>query len=821
MKWLKPLFLLVLSFALFYLLNFPTGQTITFPVGKFFNPFGGFWHNNVNLNPVAENLELPGVVDPVAVLWDDRGVPHIFAQNGYDLYFIQGYLTARDRLWQMEFLTYVASGRLAEILGDKPNIVEHDRFRRRIGMVYAAENALKAYKNDLQSQLVLKAYSEGVNAWIKQLDEKNLPIEYKILDYRPEAWTPLKTALVQKYMAWNLSFRNDELAMTKTKAAAGDSLMEALFHRDPFMMKPVIPKGSWWWFKPEAAPAPPDSQFSPNLADMAAMYNEQPSPFVGSNNWAVSGKKTANGYPILCNDPHLGLTLPSIWYEVQLVSPDVNVYGVSLPGSPSVIIGFNQNIAWGVTNAGTDVMDWYEVQLKDPSAREYSYNGQWLQTTQRLETIKIKNKPSIVDTVAYTHHGPLSYLENEAPFGRATPVGAALRWTAHDSSNELSAFLGVNRAKNYQDFTAALEDYDCPAQNFVFASRKGDIALHHQGKFPIRWRRQGRYISDGRNPAYDWSGYIPADHVPKIRNPRNGVVASANQNATDKKYKYKLYGGYATFERGARIYDRLWEMEDITPEDMMKLQNDNLNLRALTVLPALTAVLQNRNLTNAQQQILEALEKWDFYNERASRAPVIFEHLWDEVETALWEDDLPADSNGTLIMPNAGVTMDFLINDTSSIFFDNRTTAEREGFSDIVFQAFKKAHEKLIREYGSFGDNWQWGKVRGTDLRHFARVPGLGRTGLPTDGNYAIVNATRKHNGPSWRMIVEMGPQPRAWGIYPGGQNGNPGDNRFDQFVDSWVDGKYYELLYLKSPTDIHQRLVAKTVIRNPETASE
>ena len=815
MKWFKPLFFFVLTVVFFYCLNFQIGNTITFRIGEFLNPFSGFWHNHDQTYPQHENLELPGIVDPVAVLWDDRGVPHIFSQNGYDLYYTQGYLTARDRLWQMDFLSYAAAGRLAEILGDKPNIVEHDRYRRRIGMVHAAESALKAYKNDLEAQLVLKAYAEGVNAWIDQLDDKTLPLEYKILNYKPERWSPLKSALVLKYMAWNLTFRNRELAMTRTRAAVGDSLMNALFFKEPFLMQPVIPKGTRWWFKPETTPARPDSAFFPHLADMAAIDYEQPSPFLGSNNWAVSGKKTASGYPILCNDPHLGLTLPAIWYEVQLVSPELNTYGVTIPGAPTIIIGFNQNVAWGVTNASSDVMDWYEVEFRDRSGSEYNFDGQWLPTSKRIEKIKIRNKETIIDTIPYTHHGPVVYSNNEKPFGKAIPVGAALRWTALDSSNELSAFIHLNKAKDYEDFVEALSHYTCPAQNFVFASREGDIAIHHQGKLPIRWERQGRYISDGRNPAYDWQGFIPVEQVPRIKNPRKGVVASANQNPVDGRYKYNMYGEYATFERGARIYEQLLQMRNISPEDMMKLQTDNLNMRAQTVLPAMIQAVENHSLTNSETKALELLRNWDFYSTKSSQAPIIFDYWWDALQEELWKDDLPGDADGAFIYPDAGVTMDFILNDTTNHLFDIKTTSKRETCSDVLALSFKRAYQQLVEKFGAPGEGWRWGKARGTHIRHIARILGLGRSGLETDGNAAIVNATRKYAGPSWRMIVELGPRPRAWGIYPGGQSGNPGEMAFDQFIDKWVDGEYYELLYLKSPTEIHQRLVAKTIIRN------
>ncbi|RMI15177.1 MAG: penicillin acylase family protein, partial [Calditrichaeota bacterium] len=468
---------------------------------------------------------------------------------------------------------------------------------------------------DPRMREVVEAYTAGVNAWIEQLDPAEYPVEYKIFNYRPEPWTPLKCALLLKYMAWRLSGYNEELPRSRARAVLGDSVADQLYFRETPLAQPIIPPGTPWNFQPLASPTPPSSFFTP--IPLAELEPVPPDAAVGgSNNWAVSGAKTASGYPILCNDPHLSFSLPSVWYEIQLASPNVNVYGVSLPGAPAVIIGFNENIAWGVTNTETDVLDWYRIRFRDDRCREYYYDGKWQPTTFRVETIRVRGQEAVIDSIPFTHHGPVVYRATEKPFDENIPVGMALRWTGHDPSRELKSFVLLNRAKNYPDFVEAISYFDCPGQNFAFADREGDIAIHHNGKFPLRWEKQGRYISDGADPAYDWAGWIPREQVPQVKNPPQGFVQSANQKPVDKTYPYYLGGHYAGFERGRRIHERLAEMERITPEDMMELQRDILNVHARTVLPTLLRILAQADLSLAEVRDYEILRHWDYRQRR-------------------------------------------------------------------------------------------------------------------------------------------------------------------------------------------------------------
>ena len=677
-------------------------------------------------------------------------------------------------------------------------------------MLFAAENALKTMQSDQKTRAAAQAYTEGINAYIQNLKTKDLPLEYKIMNYKPELWSELKTALLLKNMALSLTGRFSELRMTKTREILGDSVLRKLYPYLPPFVDPVIPSGSKWDFKPKTVEKP-KPEYVP--ANRASLEDPKFEPAAGSNNWAISGTKSKSGYPILCNDPHLGLRLPSIWYEIQLVSPGVNVYGVSLPGAPSVIIGFNKNIAWGLTNAGSDVLDWYQIKFRDSGFDEYYFDGEWQPTKSRVETIKIKGEKTLLDTVYYTHHGPVVYLNGEKPFTSRVPLNAAMRWTAHDGSSELQTFLQLNRGKNYQDYLEALKYYDCPAQNFVFGSVSGDIAIQHMGKFPIRWQGQGSFILDGTLSTFEWSGWVPRDHIPMIKNPARGFVSSANQNPADLTYPYYLGWDYESFERGVRINQLLGSKKDITPEDMISMQKDVVNLCGQAVLPLLLELIKDKSLTPDEQKIQKELKSWNYENRAELISPLIFETWWNELYSAIWQDDMTSDS-GTLQWPGTDVTIDLILSDTRNEYFDDKSTSPIETLTEIALKSFRSANERLTMKFGKIGPNWKWGTARGTDINHLAGIPGLGRTGLQTDGNYNVVNAISKNFGPSWRMVVAFGPDLKAWGIYPGGQSGNPGSKYYDNMVDDWVAGIIDELLYLESPDLKNAGIVGQTVLR-------
>ena len=810
MKIIKSVLSLTITCLLIYVLNNSFGSIPA--LGKFLSPFTGFWTNSeissssTAGNITTESLNLDDCIEEVTIKYDENGVPHIFANNDHDLFFAQGYVTAKDRLWQMEFQTHFAGGRISEIVGEVG--LESDRYQRRMGAVYGAEKSLEGMLEDPQSKISLNAYAEGVNAYISQLKESDVPFEYKLLGYKPEQWTPLKSALFLKNMSFVLASGSDELQMSNIARKFGKDTAEELFPNYPKQESPIIPKGSPLDFKPLPLPKAAPDFVGSGSKEVPAEQNRN----IGSNNWAVSGSKSATGLPILSNDPHLGLNLPSIWYQVQLNAPGVNVYGSTMPGSPNVIIGFNENVAWGVTNVGGDVLDWYEVKFKDEKKQEYWHDNQWKKVTRRIETIKIKGLPDKIDTVFYTHHGPVVYIDNQKPFKKNIPTGHALKWIAHEKSHELTAFYKLNRAKNYDEYVNALSYYSAPAQNFIFASNQNDVAIWVNGKFPLKARNSGKYILDGTNLEADWKDYIPHAHNPHVKNPVRGFVSSANQSSVDPSYPYYINWEFAPGERGRRINDRLGRMTMANVDSLRSIQNDNFNLRASDVLKTLLEKLPNPNAKIAPA--IAELKKWNLQNNPDEIAPTIFEEWIINLGLSIWKDELAGDDNLPMRYPQADKTIDLIKNNPKSKWFDNvNTTNKKETLEENLASSLSATIDSITAKKGPMGDAWVWTNWKSTSIKHL-----LGANNTAFDkfnslnvhigGGGSIVNAATSRWGPSWRMIVQLDKrQPKAYGIFPGGQSGNPGSILYDNMVDKWAKGELNELLYLRNKTEASSRI--------------
>ncbi|QQS28111.1 MAG: penicillin acylase family protein [Sphingobacteriales bacterium] len=776
------------------------------PIGKFLDPFSGFWQNAEGLIPVLPSTQsLKALKAKVEVVFDERLVPHIYAQNEYDLYFVQGYVTASQRLWQMEFQTHAAAGRISEIVGI--NAIEFDREQRRKGMTYAAELLVEAMKSDTLVHNISNAYADGVNAYIRQLTYKNLPIEYKLLNYKPEPWSTLKSALLQKKMADDLTGNNSDIQLTNVAAVFGKSTADLLFPDFIEGQDPVIPAGTKWEFTPIEAKKPivntPDSTDTGCLFPINHQHllppQPQTEPTIGSNNWAISGSKTKSGKPILCNDPHLQLNLPSIWYETQLTAPGVNVYGVTIPGGPGIVIGFNSDIAWGVTNAGVDVKDYYKITFKDNTKSEYRYDNQWKETTKRIEPYKVRyESEAIQDTVIYTHLGPVSF-EDYGPDN----LYLAMKWKAHQPSNEFKTFYLLNRAKNYNDYEEALTWYECPAQNFVFADKNGDIAIWQKGSYPVRYKEQGKFILDGSNPDHEWQKYIPNDQTPHIRNPQRGFVSSANQHPTDSTYPYYYQSNDFEFYRNRRINNRLSEMKDITPTDLQQLQLDNFNLQASESLPIMLGYLNPDELEEGELPIYQTLKNWDFFNNPDALAPSFYEVFWQNLLNEIYDEFNNRTDSLSMVYPENAVTIGLMKRLPAHQLMDNLSTPETETLAELVRPAFTKSIVALTQWAIQNGKTSDWGSFKGTSILHLARIGAFSKTEVYCGGNYSIVNATGKRAGPSWRMVVAFTDNGvEAKGIYPGGQSGNPGSYNYTKFVDDWAKGEYYSLRFVPSSAD-------------------
>jgi penicillin amidase len=767
------------------------------PMGKFLSPQHGFWQNAEPVNKSFDaELNFSGLKGKAEVYFDERLVPHVFAENDEDLYFIQGYLHAKFRLFQMDLQTKAAAGRASEIAG--PKAIEFDKRQRRLGMTFAAENAMKELEKDPQSKALFSAYTDGVNAYINSLKESEIPVEYKLLNFKPEKWSNYRTALLLKMMAKMLSAETEsDLPNTNAKSIFSEEELKLIYPQVPDSLEPIVPKGTVFE-KPGIIPVKPvtaDSLYFSNKETVANRPVSESEKSNGSNNWVVAGSKTQSGAPILCNDPHLELSLPSIWYEVQLVTPNSNAYGVSLPGSPFVIIGFNDSIAWGVTNAQRDVKDYYEIKFKDKSKSEYWFNGQWVKTNLKEEIIKVKGGKEVKDTVAYTVFGPLMY---DASFSDdlSNKRNLAIRWAAHDPSNEGMTFYKLNRAKNYDEYAEAIKTFSCPGQNFVFASKAGDIAIWQQGKFPARWDRQGLYVMPGEDSSYMWQGFIPQTENPHSKNPERGFLESANQRPADSTYPYFIPGSYIT-PRAVSITKYLSGMINITPDDMKKLQNNYFNSLAEDARGILLNYVKEADLEAVEKKYLDLVKSWDLMASPDSKGQTVYQCWWDSLEVEIWKDELTK-VNPQAAWPEEQTLMELLKKDSAMKFIDNINTTQKETLNDVVTTALKKASANLAKKESE--GKLEWTKFKKPTVYHLLKESLLpfARTGLNVGGNGNIINAVTHSHGPSWRMIVQMTSPTEAYGVYPGGESGNPGSKYYDGFVDSWVEGKYYKLWFMK-----------------------
>lgn len=800
MKYIKLITTLVLTLVVFYALNTKLGSVP--PIGKFLDPVHGIWQNETD-EITSGNFNIEGLSAPVTIHYDEQLIPHIFAENDTDLYRAQGYVTAKHRLWQMEFQTHAAAGRLSEILGEVA--INYDREERRRGMGYGAEQALEKMKEDPEVLQFLEAYRDGVNSFIISLNEATIPVEYKLLDYKPEPWTIKKTALLLMYMTKMLAGGDNDLEYTNALRKFGTERFDLLFPDFFDVNEPIIPKATDWSFIDVAMTEMPSGELP---LDTIKETIKKPHPDNGSNNWAVSGAKSETGNPILANDPHLGLNLPSIWFVMQLRTPEHNSMGATLPGALGIISGFNNHIAWGETNATRDVLDWYKIEFKDESRSAYKYDNTWKNATVRVETIKVKGAQTVIDSVIYTHYGPVTY--DHTFKSNTAKAGYAMKWIGHTGGNNQRPFLALNKAKNYDDYVNALKTYTAPAQNFVFASTEGDIALWIQGLFPNKWKGQGKFLMDGSNPEHDWQSYIPQEFNAHSKNPERGFVSSANQHPVDENYPFYVFNdGYEPY-RNRVINDFFRSKEKFSIDDFKDLHNNNFNLKAAELLSHMLNSIQVSALTSEEQDIYHKIKGWNYYNDIDKSGPSIWTAWWNNLYPLIW-DEFDSE-NQALTTPYEYQAIYLLKKHPNDSVMDIIETPEKESANDLFILAFKAAVQDLIAWKDKNG-NYNWQAYKATRVGHLLKaLPAFSRFDLPIGGDANIVNATSSTHGPSWRMIVEMSSPPKALGIYPGGQSGNPGSTYYDNMIDDWAAGRYYQLQFMQNQTATDNIMTTQTL---------
>ena len=775
----------------------------------------------------SETLALDGLTEPVEVRYDDRGVPHIFARRTMDAVRAVGYVQARDRLFQMEMTVRAAAGTLTELVGARA--LPADRSARRRGLAAAAEARWAALPDTSEIRGLLTAYSEGINAWVASMPGSALPVEYRLLGARPRTFRPQDTFYMLSVMAQTLSYRDDELRREAVEALIGAEATAALFPVDAPIQEPIIPVPGRLTprFLDLTFPAP----VAPTPARVAAARRATatrewlggPSllsdeAVVGSNNWAVGPSRSADGRALLAGDPHLQLTLPSIWYELHLVTDSLDVYGVTLPLSPFPSIGFNRDVAWTATNTGADVVDFYRETVDDSVApTRYRVDGVDREVTSDVVAFLDRGGDTLaVDTLYRTHRGPLL----------RSPMGwVSMRWTALEPSNEFAGVWGALRATSTETWYEAMRPFRVPAQNFLVADRSGQIAIRSVGRFPIRpGDGRGDRVFDGSRSASDWLADVPFERIPQVRDPAQGYLASANQQpldpATDPTY---LGWDWPTPWRAMRINEILRADAAMTPEKMSAAHTDPRSpLTAAVLNQARASVGARADAPPGAHDAMRVLtEDWDGRFSVESRGAVLYDALLSALTDLTWDEFLaPDDTSGRRVATPNSMMLVRLFGAPASPWWDDRRTSDRvETRDDILLASLERAWLRTGAAYGDAPANWRWGAVRQANIRHLLELPGFGRESIPMQSGPGTLspNDGRGVHGASWRFVVSLGDTLRAWGTYPGGQSGNPFSSRYDDRLADWRRGALAPLQTPRSPDAL--RAVRSTLTLRPGAA--
>ncbi|THH39809.1 penicillin acylase family protein [Neolewinella litorea] len=815
MRWIPPALaaLLLTGWLLFGSLAQPFGLPLP-ALGPFFNPGMGFWQN-AGEGPRTQqlNFHLPDSLARGEIHFDNRGVPHIIAGSLESACFLQGYVNAYDRMWQMDISTRATEGALAQVLG--PDMAQRDLVQIRKGFREIARRTVDTIRLEFPDDYrALKAYSDGINAYLDQLKPEDYPVEYKLLGHEPLRWSPYRTALLMKGMSSGLSGAYNDAEATKTLQRLGrDDFIDLFPERFP-RASPVVPTAntttandrvSRFSFLPlPTLSASRGTDTAPARGAQNPLTEEQerqqsyryfpPDPDNGSNNWAVAGRRSNTRAPILANDPHLSLSYPSVWYEIQLSFPGCNARGVGLAGAPGLMMGFNDYVAWGETNVGHDVTDWYRIHWTAADRSAYRLDGREVPTKFVTDTLRVKGAPDEIVEVPWTVFGPVP--NTEGPYAEM-----AMRWRAQDTPGKavrphtiVATFLKLMQARNYADYVAALRGYVDPAQNFIFAARDGDIAIRPNGFFPLRQPEEGRFIREGDSLKNAWRGWIPFEKRPVSYNPARGYVSSANQVTTDASYPYYYLGRFDEY-RGRYINRVLDHQPTMNQRRMKELQLDAYSLLAEELAPFLIARINRQALNEEGRRLLRVLSEWDYRYTGDSRAPTLFDD-WRERLYTLTFDELPREDG--LLRPEWWKLNDLLRDDPGNAIFDVVATPDfRETAAMLTQRVFDELVEELDGELPV-----TWSERRDAHIDHLGKIPGFGSPLITTPGARMTPRVVDDNFGASWRMVVELGEKPRGWGALPGGASGNPGSEFYDNGFEEWAEGRYHELTRWTRPQD-------------------
>ena len=810
----------------------------------------GFYFKSYLPNTVAPKsfpqidgeIQLDGLDQQVDIYRDEMGIPHIYASTQHDLFFAQGYVHAQDRFWQMDFWRHIGAGRVAEMF---PSEADTDMFLRTLGWTEITSLEFDALEPEYKA--MVESYSEGVNAYLEDHDKDTLSLEYEILgllnsDYVIEPWTTSNTLTWGKMLAWDLKGNMNEeiqraiLLKTLTPEQVND-LFSAYPDDHPLIVNKIGESTS-----SVTTPNPLSIEIPDET--LAALYNNTTlldqimGPFdegVGSNSWVIGGSLTSTGMPLLANDPHLAIQMPSIWYQIGLHCKPKNeacpydVAGFSMAGVPAVIIGHNDHIAWGFTNLGPDVMDLYVEKINPENPNQYEVNGEWVDFKVRKETIKVAGGEPIEMEVRISRHGPIisevfGPLKNQGdpgdkkfiPFkdnaGIELPehYAIALKWTAFTVSSSFVAPWKVNTAENFEQFREAARTAKVPSQNIVYADTAGNIGYQAPGDIPIRANGDGTLPVPGWTDDFEWVGYIPFDELPYTYNPAEGYIVAANNQVEPRDYPYLISTDYDPGYRANRIVDMIENAPGrIDIAYMQKMQGDDFDGGAPYILPYLLRMtFESSDLNDG----LATLKNWDYQASADSTPAAVYQVFWKNLLAESFNDDLPEE-----YWPSGGASWfeitRKIVNDPNNFWWDDKTTTDKvETRDDIFTRSFQKAIAELEDRLGKDQSRWTWGALHTSTFENGT----LGKSGIfliedlfnrgpfPTSGGKSIVNATSWNstlgyevtNVPSMRMIVDLGNLNNSFTVHTTGQSGHAYHPHYDDMAPMWANIEYYAMLW-------------------------
>lgn len=808
---------------------------------------------------VEGEIQVPGLDQSVEIYRDKMGVPHIYASTLHDLFFAQGYVHAQDRFWQMDFWRHIGSARLSEMFGESQ--VETDAFLRTLGWRQLVEQEYAMLSDD--SRALLQAYADGVNAYLAERGGEALSLEYAVLkllnpDYVIEPWQPIHSLTWAKAMAWDLRGNmGSEIQRAILAKTLTPEQIDELFPPYPADHPVIVPKiGEGSFLPSRQASAGVYSGGALPLASVAERFAAVDALLgggrgLGSNSWAVAGSRTVTGKPILANDPHLGIQMPSIWYQIDLrcrpksEACPLEVAGFSFAGVPGVIIGHNDRIAWGFTNVGPDVMDLYIEKVNPDNPNQYEVNGQWVDFETRKEVIQVAGGEPVEITVRLTRHGPVisdTYgplkdkvdpKDKEAkPFRERAGIELppqyviSLRWTALQPLQVFDAIWGFNRAQNWDEFRQAARLFAVPAQNLLYADVDGNIGYQMPGLVPIRKNGDGRYPVPGWTDEYEWVGYIPFEELPYSFNPASGYIVTANNQVNPWDYPYLITADWDYGFRAKRIVDLIEQAPGkIDLAYIQKMHGDNYDAGAAATVPVLMEVaLGDAHL----EEVRSILQGWDYQANMDSAPAALYEVFWKNLLFETFSDDLPKE-----YWPEGGdqwfEVMRHLVEQPESAWWDDRNTTDKVETRDEIFvRAFRKAVAEIEKRLGKDPQRWRWGDLHTATFRNAS----LGKSGVsliealfnrgpfPAAGGSSIVNATGWDAAsgyqvnwlPSMRMIVDLSNLNNSLTVHTTGQSGHAYHPHYDDMIELWQNIQYYPMWW--DEASIQQNAEAHLVLK-------